>query len=188
MSKIPAPLLLVCLLSACSTSHSPSMAAPASTQDRLGKAIVSPLNDFNLMQDEIPPVITAALKNPYQIPAALDCSTLAEQITELNNALGADLDAIHTKDEKSYTEKGGVFVQDEAIGSVERTINGAIPFRSWIRKFTGAEKHSKEMATAIAAGIVRRAFLKGIGQEHGCQPPAAPIPPVPEETPAISKQ
>jgi hypothetical protein len=50
-----------------------------------------------------------------------------------------------------------------------------IPFRGWIRKLDGAERHSKEVAAAIAAGSVRRAFLKGVGQTLGCAAPAAPL-------------
>jgi hypothetical protein len=44
-----------------------------------------------------------------------------------------------------------------------------------VRKLDGAERHSKEVAAAIAAGSVRRAFLKGVGQALGCQAPAAPM-------------
>jgi hypothetical protein len=50
-----------------------------------------------------------------------------------------------------------------------------IPFRGWVRKLDGAERHSKEVAAAIAAGSVRRAFLKGVGQTLGCAAPAAPL-------------
>ncbi|AZP10558.1 hypothetical protein [Undibacterium parvum] len=56
------------------------------------------------------------------------------------------------------------------------TVEGVIPFRSWIRRFSGADKHSKDVTAALAAGIVRRAFLKGLGQASGCLPPAAPLP------------
>ena len=44
-----------------------------------------------------------------------------------------------------------------------------------MRKLDGAERHSKEVAAAIAAGSVRRAFLKGVGQTLGCEAPAAPL-------------
>lgn len=168
-------LILPLTVTSCVTHESAPVTGPASTSDRIGKAIVSPLNDLNLIQTAIPPVIQEALKDPYQIPAISTCDALAEQIHLLDMALGADLDAMVATEQVTYLDQGGTMVQDEAVGSVERTIQGAIPFRSWIRKFSGAEKHSKELTTAIAAGIVRRAFLKGIGLEHGCEPPAAPL-------------
>jgi hypothetical protein len=73
-------------------------------------------------------------------------------------------------------EKGTTMAGDSAIDALRGTTEGLIPFRGWVRKLTGAERHSKEVASAIAAGIVRRAYLKGIGQSHGCETPAAPQP------------
>jgi hypothetical protein len=43
-----------------------------------------------------------------------------------------------------------------------------VPYRGWVRKLTGAERYSKEVAAAIAAGTVRRAFLKGVVVTRGC--------------------
>lgn len=43
-----------------------------------------------------------------------------------------------------------------------------------MRKLTGAERYAKEVSAAIAAGTIRRAYLKGIGQAAGCAAPAAP--------------
>lgn len=37
-----------------------------------------------------------------------------------------------------------------------------------------AGQYSKDVAAAIAAGAVRRAFLKGVGQANGCEGAAAP--------------
>jgi hypothetical protein len=49
-----------------------------------------------------------------------------------------------------------------------------IPFRGWVRKLTGAERHDKLVQSAITAGAVRRAYLKGLGEAKGCNPPATP--------------
>jgi hypothetical protein len=49
-----------------------------------------------------------------------------------------------------------------------------VPFRSWVRKLSGAERYSRDVSAAIAAGIVRRSYLKGVGQVRGCEAPAAP--------------
>jgi len=41
-----------------------------------------------------------------------------------------------------------------------------IPYRSWVRKLSGAERASKAVAAAISAGMVRRGFLKGMLQSQ----------------------
>jgi len=45
-----------------------------------------------------------------------------------------------------------------------------VPFRGWLRKLSGAELHSKKVAKAIAAGTIRRAFIKGIKSTKQCMP------------------
>jgi hypothetical protein len=168
-------------LAACASNQTSQVNAPKSTGDRIGDAIVSPLNDLNLIQTNIPPVLEEAIKNPYHSFAEHSCESLVEEVKLLDAALGPDVDAPHSPDEFNVLEKGQEFAQNEAVGSVERTVQGVIPFRSWIRKLSGAEKRARKLNTAIAAGMMRRAFLKGIGQELDCEAPAAPIkPPTPE--------
>jgi len=184
---------LLCLAAltstSCVTHEATQINAPKSTQDRIGNAVVSPLNDFNLMQSDIPAVLIDAVSNPYLVPHDGSCKGIIEQVQLLDTALGPDLDALTESKTKTDLEKGGDFAENEAVGSVERTIQGVIPFRSWIRRLSGAEKRSKEFSTAVAAGVVRRAFLKGMGQERGCDAPAAPLrrPLSPSDQPAIQK-
>ena len=159
----------------CVTHEATQINAPKSTEDRIGSAVVSPLSDFNLVQTGIPAVLNEAVNNPYLIPENSTCKGLTEQVQLLDAALGPDLDALSPAKTKTELEQGGDFAENEAVGSVERTIQGVIPFRSWVRRISGAEKRSKELSTAVAAGIVRRAFLKGMGQERGCEAPAAPL-------------
>ena len=66
-------------------------------------------------------------------------------------------------------------VGDAANDALMGAAQSVIPFRGWVRKLDGAERHSREVAAAIAAGSVRRAFLKGVGQTLGCAAPAAPL-------------
>jgi hypothetical protein len=54
-----------------------------------------------------------------------------------------------------------------------------VPFRGWVRQLTGAERHARAVQTAVAAGRVRRAYLKGLGQMIRCRWPAAPWRPPP---------
>ena len=61
-----------------------------------------------------------------------------------------------------------------ARGSVRNATRGIIPFRGLVRQVTGAQRHQKDMDRAIQAGKVRRAYLKGVGMNKNCAPPAAP--------------
>jgi hypothetical protein len=42
-------------------------------------------------------------------------------------------------------------------GAVQKAAEGVVPFRGWVRKLAGAERYSRQVAAAIAAGTVRRA-------------------------------
>ena len=53
-------------------------------------------------------------------------------------------------------------------------IHGLMPYRSWLRKLSGAEKRELRAIAAIAAGSIRRGYLKGLGEARGCAPPATP--------------
>ena len=139
----------------------------------LSGAATTPLSDLNLVRAKIPPVLLAAQKAPYGPPADPSCEGLAAEVRQLDAALAPDLDAPPSTDptlaERVRAEAGGA-----AVGAVRHTAEGLIPFRGWVRKLTGAERYSKLVNEAIAAGQVRRAYLKGLGQARGCPPPAAP--------------
>jgi hypothetical protein len=134
----------------------------------VGAAVVSPLGDFNLVRDDIPPILEAARAAPYRLPAAHDCAALAAEIGALDAALGPDLDAPTSPDRPSVLERGVDEVGHAAVNAVQGAVSGAIPFRGWIRKLSGAERHAKKVAAAITAGSVRRAFLKGVALAQAC--------------------
>lgn len=161
---------LLALLVACSSTPSKG---DAST--RVADAAASPLADLNLVQASIPPVLTEARREPYRPPAPRTCSELAREIGQLDLALGADLD--QPASEPSLLERGGEEAGDAAIDTIKSAAEGMIPFRAWVRRLSGADRHSKAVAAAVAAGTVRRAYLKGLGQALRCAPPAAPRPP-----------
>jgi hypothetical protein len=146
--------------------------------DSLGRAITSPLSDLNIVQAEIPPALVAAKKAPYQAPVDASCDGIEAEVEELDALLGADLDTRETLLNPSLIERGVDAASDAALGHAVGTVRGAtegiIPFRSWVRKLSGAEKYSKEVAAAISAGTVRRSFLKGHGDARGCLVPASP--------------
>lgn len=152
-----APLAAVLMLAAC-----------ASAEKDVGKAAVTPLNDLNLVQAPIPAPLQQAQKQPYALPADRRCEALAAEVRSLDEVLGPDLDAPATAANPGLIERGGAALGDAAGGALRSAAEGVVPFRGWVRKLSGAERYSKDVAAAIAAGTVRRAFLKGLAQAGGC--------------------
>lgn len=179
--KVIALPIIVALLASCASSESSRTASPPAagasqpgTDAKLAQAAVTPLNDLNLVRGQIPPILSAAQRAPYGVPANLSCATLAAEVQALDAVLGADLDTPATGGNPSLIERGTGAAGDAVVGAVRNTEEGVIPFRGWVRKLAGAERYAREVAAAIAAGTIRRAYLKGLGQSAGCQAPAAP--------------
>lgn len=124
-------------------------------------AAVTPLNDLNLVQAPIPPLLVAVAARPYAPPMDASCTALAAEIKALDELLGADLDTPPTESNPSLIERGVTLATNEAVGSIRSAAEGVVPYRKWVRKLSGAERYTKDVAAAIAAGTVRRAFLKG---------------------------
>lgn len=155
----------VLALSACASQNSGKGVTDAAT---------TPLSDLNLVKAEIPPVLAEAVKAPYKAPAGPGCEAIAAEVTQLEAVLGADLDVPPSPARPSLIERGGAAAGEAAVGALRGAAEGVIPFRGWVRKLSGAERYSREVAAAIAAGSVRRSYLKGVGQARGCKVPAAP--------------
>lgn len=155
MNLTPALLLSAALaLAGCAASDQRQVAAAATT----------PFSDLNLVNAPIPDVLMQAQKAPYKAPVDPSCAALAAEIKSLDAVLGADLDTPATDANPSLIERGS----GAAAGAAQKAVEGAIPFRGWIRKLSGAERYSNQVAAAIAAGTVRRAFLKGVVQARAC--------------------
>jgi len=171
------------VLVACATpeaSRDPAPAADASeSQSNIGtqftQAATAPLSDLNLVNAEIPAVLAAARKRPYAPPADATCAGLAAEVTALDALLGPDLDTQSSPSNPGLIERGVTEVSSAAIGAVRGSAQSIVPYRSWVRKLSGAERYSKEVVAAIAAGSIRRSFLKGVGHASGCKAPAAPL-------------
>lgn len=180
MRNLALPCLAACLAACAAPSPERSNDAdggsPNRAATRLSDAAASPLNDLNLVREKIPTVLRDAQKGPYALPGRRDCKALEADVLALDAVLNADLDNPGTTADVSALERGAGFVGEAAVGAVRGAAQSVVPFRGWIRKLSGAERHSREVAAAIAAGNVRRAFLKGLGAAAGCQPPAAPRP------------
>lgn len=129
---------------------------------------MQPLSDVNLKRREIPPELIGIRDNPYAVEGLRTCKAIIAEVTQLNTVLGPDLDQILVNDRPRKRREGVIKV----AGGV---INGLIPFRSLIREASGANKADAEFNAAIYAGVVRRAFLKGHGQQRRCLPPGRPL-------------
>jgi hypothetical protein len=155
---IPLSLLLIAALAACSTTD----------QSKVNAAATTPLTDLNLVNAPIPEALMAAQRAPYALPADSGCSAMAVEIKTLDEVLGADLDAPQSEANRSLLERGSDVTSAAAVGALQRTAEGVIPFRGWVRKLSGAERYSTRVAAAITAGGIRRAFLKGMRASKGC--------------------
>jgi hypothetical protein len=151
--------------------------ADSDVTDRVGQAAITPLSDLNVVQEKIPEVLRHAKQvGAYALPEPLECAVVQDEINRLTAALGPDLDDPNTKGKPSLLDRGTDAAENYGVGFVRRTMEGFVPFRSWLRKLTGAEKHSKEVAAAIMAGGVRRAYLKGMRRGMGCAVPEVKAP------------
>jgi hypothetical protein len=183
----PLSLLAATLaLGGCTTERSDGSpkveTTPEANRESLKGAAESPLRDLNVLRTKIPPVLLQSMADPYQRPPSKGCAQLNVLIQPLDEALGADLDAPEP-DKDDLLGRG----RETALSAMAGAASDAIPFRSWVRRLTGAERHDRLVQSAITAGAVRRAYLKGLGEAKGCEPPATPShqlagSPVPEDS------
>lgn len=138
----------------------------------IGGAITAPLRDVNVVRTKIPTPLLEALAEPYARPMDKGCAAIVAQVSALDEALGTDWDVQNP--EKPRKDRMVEQAESGAYGLMAGAAQGVIPFRGWVRKLTGAERHDKLVGNAIAAGRVRRAYLKGLGESRGCNPPGTP--------------
>lgn len=124
---------------------------------------MTPLRDLNLSKDPIPELLLTAEQLPYDTTGLKKCRDIATAIANLDAILGPDLDVMAEEDDRL------------SVGRIARSAVGSfIPFRSILREVSGAADHQRDFERAIHAGAVRRGFLKGLGQQRGCDYPARP--------------
>jgi hypothetical protein len=174
MNRRPSPLLPAILIALCGCAADPAAKRAADAGAAIQQAAEAPLADLNLVQKKIPPVLQAAMRAPYVLPAQRTCADLVGEVNALDAALGPDLDTPATPSDPGLVARGTQAVGDAANDALKGAAESVIPFRGWVRRLDGAERHSREVAAAVAAGSVRRAYLKGVGQTLGCTAPAAP--------------
>lgn len=126
---------------------------------------LTPLGDLNLRSDPIPQILLDARQATYDPFGIRNCRDLVQKVEELDAVLGPDFD----------TEVPDTDGRDLSAGNIaQRLLGSLIPFRGVIREVSGANEHERDFREAIAAGMTRRAYLKGRGQGMGCNYPARP--------------
>ena len=150
--------VLVVALSACASDD----------RLRVTDAATSPLSDLTLIRTKIPPVLLDARKQPYAVPPEATCTDLLAKVKELDVVLGPDFDAPPSGSDPGLIEQGAGLAKNAAIGALRSTSESIVPFRGWVRRLSGAERHSQEVAAAVIAGTVRRAFIKGLMASKPC--------------------
>lgn len=153
-------------------SQPPSRAQTNAQANResLSGAAKAPLRDLNVIRTHVPQVLLEALADPYARPTTRKCAELVDLILPLNDALGPDIDVPPVEDEQGVIKRS----RPMALGAVAGMASDVIPFRGVVRQVTGAAKHDEYVQAAILAGTARRAYLKGLGEARGCEPPATP--------------
>lgn len=144
------------------------------TSAGIGGAAMSPLNDLNVTRAEVPPVLQA-IRSPYEPIPSVNCNAISKLVGDLDTVLGRDFDALPLP-EQSFSDQVGSGAADLTLGTVSSTMSDFIPFRSLVREATGASAHERKLRAAFQAGVARRSYLKGVGAQLGCAPPAAPEP------------
>lgn len=145
-------------------AHAQAREEPVLTQTPDAEDVaMTPVKDLNLKKDEIPSVLLAAAADPYASASIRKCEDIVAALAPLDAALGPDMDVAEVDGERI------------SAGAVAKSVVASfIPFRGVIRELTGAADHQREFQAAIYAGAVRRAFLKGLGQQMKCPYPARP--------------
>lgn len=147
--------------------------AGVSVRDGLGDAVTAPLEDLNLKRKLIPPILLRAEENPYSLDGLNSCEAIAAEVAKLDDALGPDMDE-PPPPRRTRSQQAADEGANAALGAIRDTTTDFIPMRGWVRRLTGAQQHSSHVQHAIKAGAMRRSYLKGVGMQRNCNPPAAP--------------
>jgi hypothetical protein len=160
-------LLLPLILMGCaSTPTTRSTDLMLDSQADFQSILTQPFNDFNLTRTEIPAKLSGITPAPYAPLSPSGCPEMTAEIGELDKILGPDLQGEKTESEKP------IISMESAERTARSTARGAasswIPFRGFVRELTGAERHARAVREAVLAGMVRRAYLKGLAEALQC--------------------
>jgi hypothetical protein len=170
ISRIAVAAVLCVALAACSSGRT------ADTRRGVTNAAYTPLRDVNLMRPEIP-LLLRNLQYPYSTVTLTDCNAVAREIGQLDAVLGPE--SYQPGPNRNIWDRSGDFLEEQTINAAEGTAEDLIPFRSWVRRISGASAAERAALRAVANGQQRRTFLRGYGASLGCANIIPPPPPQP---------
>jgi hypothetical protein len=168
VGTIVAALAVSVGLAACTTGRT------ADTRRGVSDAAYIPLRDVNLIRPEIP-LLLRNLQYPYSTATLTDCSAVTREIGQLDEVLGPE--SYQPGPNRNIWDRSGDFVEEQTIEAAQNTAEDLIPFRSWVRRISGANRAEREALRAVANGQQRRTFLRGYGASLGCPGIIPPPPP-----------
>ena len=140
--------------------------ATQETSSGINDALLTPLADLNLVRKKVPPLL-ASLTTAYEPVADVNCARLTAMIGALDSVLGPDANDV-VEEKISTGQKVGSNASKLTLGAVTAATGRLIPVRGVVRTVTGAAKRDAEATAAFRRGAERRAFLKGMGAQLGC--------------------
>jgi len=168
VGKMVAVMAVSASVAACSTGRT------ADTRRGVTDAAYSPLRDVNLLRPEIP-LLLRNLDYPYSTATLANCAAVTAEIGDLDEVLGPE--SYQPGPNRNIWDRSGDFVEEQAIEAAQGTAQDLIPFRSWVRRISGASRAEREALRAVANGQQRRTFLRGYGASLGCPSIIPPPPP-----------
>jgi hypothetical protein len=151
----------------------PVLAAPPGEKQRTEgelatDTVTQPLADINIKKKGVPVELTEIRNHPYALNGIRTCNQIIAEVVKLDAVLGDDFDQIEVN---PVVRKR----RETAAGVAGGIIAGLIPFRALIREVSGARSSDEDYREAVYAGVVRRSFLKGLGQARRCKAPGRPL-------------
>lgn len=162
MNKVMVALAVMATPLASQAAFAQAGAPKESTVKKTGDKVTAPFDG-----KEIPEKIKQILDKPYSLKGLNTCAAIEEEVRELDEVLGADVDVKVNKTKAKKREETAGRVAGSAAGSI-------VPFGGLIGEVTGANAERRRYNQAIYAATVRRGFLKGVGLERKCKAPALP--------------
>jgi hypothetical protein len=175
-----AMIVAVCVgLAACSTGRT------ADTRRGVSGAASIPLRDVGLIRPEIP-LLLRNLQYPYSTATLTNCAAVTHEINQLDGVLGPE--SYQPGPNRNIWDRSGDFVEDQTIQAAEDAASDLIPFRSWVRRISGASRAERDALRAVANGQQRRTFLRGYGASLGCPSIIPPPPPAVHQSRRANEQ
>lgn len=168
LARILTAGLLALVVAACSSGRT------ADTRRGVSGAAYIPFRDVGLIRPEIP-LLLRNLDYPYATAALGDCAAVTREIGQLDAVLGPE--SYQPGPNRNIWDRSGDFAEDQVIDAAESTAQDLIPFRSWVRRISGASRAERDALRAVANGQQRRTFLRGYGASLGCPGMIPPPPP-----------